>query len=78
MTARGVQPGPPLPKAAGRPCACHGVIVAPIDAPGPDVLAHNRTTQHLAWRMGYRVETLSGLPTMTPDGLPIVRLERVG
>lgn len=74
---KGVQPGPDAPKAARR-CACKGVIVADIATPGPAVLEHNRSVQHVAWRMGYRVEAASGHGALTPDGLPVTRLERVG
>lgn len=57
-------------------CACRGDITADPEAPGPDVLMHNRSPQHVAWRMGYRVDKVpQGL--LTPDGLPITRLARV-
>lgn len=34
------------------------------------VSAHQKTPEHVAWRMGYRVNVLPH--TMTPDGLPIL------
>ncbi len=59
-----------------RRCVCRGAIEADPEAPGPAVLAHGRSAQHEAWRLGYRVEGVrSDLPC--PDGKPVVRLVRI-
>jgi hypothetical protein len=43
------------------PCACGARITTDAVAPGPDVLAHNRSPQHTAWRLGMRLETVGGV-----------------
>lgn len=43
------------------PCVCGGVIVADEAVPGPAVLAHNRSPQHEAWRLGMRMERVRGV-----------------
>ena len=51
------------------PCACGGSIVAPVEAPGPAVMAHGRSPLHVAWRLGLRVRPVDAtLPCS--DGLP--------
>lgn len=39
-------------------CVCGGSIIANVDAPGPAVLAHNRSPQHVAWSTGVPEEEL--------------------
>jgi len=70
-----------MTRARIEPCACGGrILVKQGDPPAPAVLAHNRSPQHEAWRIGYRAEPIdSFLPC--PDGLPVMRLspaERLG
>lgn len=49
------------------------MVVANADSPGPAVLAHGRSPQHEAWRMGMTIEDLrSGLPAA--DGKPVQRV----
>lgn len=69
-----------MTRARIEPCVCGGRILANADSPGPAVLAHNRSPQHEAWRLGLRAEPIpSVLPC--PDGLPVMRFspaERLG